>query len=220
MRSTTLVVAALAAVFLVSTTQAGLISQSAYSGPSVNGGPGLDLTDVSMVGQRFYSPDLFEIDEVGGVFRTEAGAAIFVAIVKLTGATDFPDSTDLSTSDRYAYSVFNLSSGPSVEKVLDNFDGIPLAAGHYAVIFGTSPDFFGAGQAIMPTAFAATSSPELIAYDATNGWHNVAPVDDETARIFVSTTTIDAPLPEPSSLALLVIAGLVMGVTRLKRPRR
>ena len=121
-----------------------------------------------VVDDHFWPTHRFEIGSptvvasVGGYFdNTTAGAiSIFGAIVSLSGATDFPDSLDLSSADVIGTTVIEVLPPAGL------YSGdlpISLAPGWYALAFGTGK--FGAdsvvGTDVIMPSLAIDLDPQL-----------------------------------------------------------
>src|SRR5437667_5377708 len=68
---------------------------------------GTSVGDSQYLGVRFQSPGNIHTTEVGLHLGAPVGDTFFGAIVKLSGPSDLPDSTDLSTDDVLRHTVFS-----------------------------------------------------------------------------------------------------------------
>jgi hypothetical protein len=170
---------------------------------------GIGIYDDQFLGLRFAIPSAITTTAVGGHFGTVESVGnnqFFGAIIALTDAADFPDSSDLSTSDVLGTTLLEFPN-PSAE--ISAPLSVTLEPGHYALIFGTG--LFGAtggggGATLNNTPLGSVS---WTSYNSPpEGWRNV---DLEGARFFITG------IPEPSSLALLALGSL--SAVRLRRRR-
>jgi PKD domain/K319L-like, PKD domain/RTX calcium-binding nonapeptide repeat (4 copies) len=100
-------------------------------------GVGVGASTTQYVGARFEVAASVSIAEIGA--HLTASGSIFGALIALSGPTDFPDSTDLSTSDVIG-SVLIPPTYPSAEVTAPL--ALHLEPGWYAVMFGSG--LFGA----------------------------------------------------------------------------
>ena len=166
------------------------------------------LTSGLVVDDYFWPTHRFEIGSptvvasVGGYFdNTTAGAiSIFGAIVALPGATDFPDSLDLSSADVLATTVIEVLPPAGL------YSGalpISLMPGWYALAFGTGR--FGAdsvvGTDVIMPSLAIDLDPQLpfTAIQAGN------PYGTPPQFIAQLASPRFHAAPEPSTLALIPI---------------
>src|SRR5262245_33094291 len=96
-----------------STARAGLIYESAISGPTLQtGGSGTVVDATGFTAVNFQISSTVTTGSIGAHLTDFGGGQIFGAIVALTGPSDFPDSTNLSTSDVLGYTLIT-PPGPS-----------------------------------------------------------------------------------------------------------
>jgi len=95
---------------------------------------GTNVNSAVFVGVRFELTQPVLTSEVGGHFAGPAPGEFFGAIVKLADATDFPDSTNLSTPDVLGTTTLAFPN-PSAE-VFGSLS-LTLDPGWYALVFGS-----------------------------------------------------------------------------------
>ena len=132
-----LVYASLLVSVLFGVSAAATIYESAIIGTTKQT-TGVAVYEDNFVGVRFDIDTTWTVDTIGGHFIVwYGGGSIFGAVVQLDNFSDFPNSTDLSSSDVLGYALFTDTVYPSAE-VSEPLQGDPLTLtpGVYALIFG------------------------------------------------------------------------------------
>jgi hypothetical protein len=177
--------------------QSGILGAVGQAGGSAIS---LQPPDQQWLGVRFQTSTGGLIDGVGGnlsVYNFFGNGLIFASLVKLSGLSDYPDSTDLSTPDVLATTTFT-GAYPSVDVVVP-IGPVAVGPGTYALIFG-SGQFGATGQGAMATdntPVGTQSEFEL----SNNTWSEL----NQTGLRF----TVYA-MPEPRTIPLLLLSATVM----------
>ena len=189
--------AALAAAAVTSAAASGaVVYESGTLGPT--GQRSGYLVDYqTYFGARFELTDSVTVDRVGGHFfesqpsnppsvaasALPPSSTIFGAIVDLSGPTDVPDSTDLSTGDVRATAVIHCPYGSS--DVYGKFEPVTLGPGWYAVVFGGG-NFGSTGAAGAAFNNPQVGTPSYFRNFGGGAWQNVG---DTGVRFVVADPT-------------------------------
>ncbi|MBN2375242.1 MAG: PEP-CTERM sorting domain-containing protein [Sedimentisphaerales bacterium] len=205
---TTVICSLVLLISMAGNLSAALIYESATMGTpgqSVYGHMLLGHTQFG--GVRFELTSTMQVDAIGGHFATYypgGSPNLFGALISLTGETDVPDSSNLSTPDVLRTVAFD-PTGTSSDHIID-IDPVLLSPGWYAVVFGAG--LHGAVTGFDNSAQLNNSpvgSPKYLTWNS-SGWS------------FSSSTwpryTVYGEVPEPMSLGLLGLGGLVVLVRR------
>jgi hypothetical protein len=149
---------------------------------------------------RFELTRAVETETVGGHFFTGSGT-IFAAIVALDGETDFPDSTDLSSSDVLGATLL---APPLPSNDVFAPLRLQLSPGWYAVVFGGL--LFGSTSAAAgaPAGNPLMGTPSFFLYDSVTPWRDLNTGNDSNGYRFVVTGRA-APVPDSGSSALMTM---------------
>lgn len=178
---------------------AAILFESGTLGPTAVPQGSVAATNVNQFvfpGVRFQLTQPVITSQVGGHFVSSSTGTFFGAIVKLDDESDFPNSSDLSTSD--VLGTVNLTFPVPSAEGFGNL-ALSLDPGWYALVFGSG--LFGAnGIGAAPRNNPNIATPTFIAFEPNLGWFNLdifqAPFVDHR---FVVTGIV---IPEPSTLAL------------------
>lgn len=196
---------AFAALPLVAAQADGILYQSATLGPTgiaefTPETPGTNVNQSVFVGARFELTEPVVTSQIGGHFLGNGQGTFFGALVALTGPTDFPDSSDLTTPDVLGSTILIFPT-PSAE-VLGDLQ-LALEPGWYSVVFGSG--LFGAdggGAAVRNNTDIA--SPQIVGWSVTsNNWFDVP--NGLTSQRFVLQGSL---VPEPQSIMLLFVLAM------------
>lgn len=153
------------------------------------------------VGVRFAVDKDVTVSAIGGCFRETESVGnhkIFGAVVALNSFSDFPDSKDLSTPDILASVAINLPV--SLVDVVTPITPLDLKPGVYGVVFGSgTPDANGVG------VFPKTTNIDQPSYFFKNSNGDWVDGGLPACRLTVYSAQ---SVPEPSSLALLIVVAL------------
>jgi hypothetical protein len=177
---------------------------------------GVDTGDYSIYDQRwigatFTLSQTTQVNSIGGQFNLGAGT-LFGAIVALPSAGAVPSFNPSAIgSNALASAVFD---APVDIADVSAPVSVTLAAGNYAVIFGSN-QFGATGQAGMGSNNDLKGSPQFIEYfGAVNGdaWDEDL---NDGLRLFVNGTP--APAPEPTTWAMMMIGMGFAGAAMRRR---
>jgi hypothetical protein len=219
------VVAALAVLFtslaaaLVARAGQEILFQSATMGPTTSDVIGNPVLDTQALGVRFELQQPVVAERIGAhLLRHEIPAfgSVPASIVRLTGATDYPDSTNRSTPDFLA-TAFLTPPRPSND-VTAPIGPLTLEPGWYALLFG---DWRNTGShAVAVRGNPVVGNPTYCSGgfpDPPPFFHDHGPgVSSE--RYFLLGEVIPEPASSTLLLALLVAAPLVAAPRRGGRP--
>jgi hypothetical protein len=169
-------------------------------GPLVNSG--------QFLGVRFQIFLPTNITSIGGHFLEDGGDAdFFGAIVALTSFSDFPDSSNLSTSDVIGSTLL---SPPAASNDVSGSISLTLTPGIYSLVFGSG--LFGAtGSGLAPSNNTDIGSPSYF-------FRNLAPIylngGFSRTRFFVEGTVV--PIPG----AVWLLGSGVLGIVGIRRKFR
>jgi len=170
--------------------------------------PGANLNQFSFNGMRFELDQPTRVSRVGGHFvgAVSGGNSLFGAIIRVEDEDDFPDSTDLSTSDIVGSTVFSL---PDSSALTYGEINLVLEPGWYALVFGSGLfDASGRGAALLNNEIGESSN--LLGFLSGFGWGS-----RQSGMYFVVE---GSAVPEPSSITAASVL-LVLGISRIRRCR-
>jgi hypothetical protein len=181
------------------------IFESATLGSSSTTNKG-DVSSSQSFGVRFELTAAVQTTEIGGHFlraNTSGNQLVYGAVVALSGPTDFPDSTSLTTSDVIGFALLGPLTSPSSEVSAEL--ELVLTPGWYALVYG-SGGLGASGFGGIVEADTDVGSPDY--FRQTFGtWTETFPPNDQ--RFFLKGI-----VPEPATALLL---GL--GLAALAAPR-
>ena len=188
-----------------------------------DGAGGYAINEEQYVGVRFFLSTPVITSSVGGQFGTHFPTVdMFAALVRLSGPMDVPDSTALDTPDVLGATLLRVAPDPS--RMNDDFAAAittELTDGWYALIFGAGGPF---GSSVGPLEVAATNG--LTVPFETWPFFLVRPtldvfeeIPNRQLRFFLDGRVAPAPVPEPTTLSLLILSGAA-AVVRRRRLRR
>ncbi len=161
------------------------------------------------IGARFSVSGQTEITSVDIGLGEFGSGTIFAAIVPLSGTNAVPSVDPASLASIALGSV--LLTVPNGTSDVSGALSVDLAAGDYAVVFGSG--LFGA-SGVGPVSDGNTPIGNSSLFTSLFGPDWFA-LDDSGIRVEVDGT----PIPEPSSLSLLAVGGLLATVA-IRRKRR
>lgn len=166
--------------------------------------PGTNVSSTVFVGVHFQLTQPASITGVGGHFSAgDSGGTFFGAIVALTGKSDFPDTTDLSSPDVLGVTLLEFPY-PSAE-VYGDLE-LALEPGWYGVVFGSGAfGATGSGGAIKNNS--DVDSPSYFGWQASLPWGSRS-ATAKGQRLVVLGGTI----PEPTSTCSLAVLTLQLGL--------
>jgi hypothetical protein len=185
--------------------ESGTLGQTGISIDEIGGGPepgGAVVSDFVFEGVRFEVNRPSITTQIGGHFVADPrfDDSFFGAIVRLDDATDYPNSSDLSTSDVLGATSLTFPN-PSAE-VFGELT-VELEPGWYTLVFGSG--LFGAtGNGGMLLNNPDIGSPSYIGYQPGTGWYSYTEIGGffNDFRFVVNGEFV----PEPTSAALILIA--------------
>lgn len=206
MRRASLRVGVVLAFGLSVPAEASFIFESATLG-ATGQSVGLTVSDSQLVGARFEVASRVDSATIGGHFDQTIPGQFFGTVVALSGPDDFPDSSDLSTSDVLGSALITFPE-PS-EEVFASLV-VTLTPGWYAVVFGSGL-FGSSGRGVAPENNPDIGSPSYFFRDAGGTYRNAS---TGNKRFFLTA------IPEPSTALLLGGALLAQCVARrrIRRP--
>ncbi len=161
------------------------------AGATTSGNVG--LSDDFWPSHRFEVTSTTTLGNVGGVFRntTSGTVDVFAAIVSLTGSTDLPDSTDLTTSDVIGTTLVSIAPTGSTPGEFEGTINLELTPSFYAIVFGTGAfgadsTSFGLAMPSLVTDLAPTQAVITLRQLSPAGFITLSP----TARFFGSVATV------------------------------
>jgi len=179
-----------------------LYSNARDGGPAP---PGLVLGDGQLVGMRFQLSSTSIIDGIGGNIQISGPTGdgrIFGALVRLSDMNDYPDSTNLTTSDVLAAVAF--SASPVVTDVATPISPLVLEPGIYGLVLGSG--LFGASSigsmSLNNPNFADSSTFVYNTFD--NVWNEYGSGGG------LRFTVYGSPVPEPQPFALALLTTLIL----------
>jgi hypothetical protein len=169
---------------------------------------GVNVSPIVYGGVRFRLNSPVATTYVGGHFvgRPDAGDSFFGAIIQLDGDSDFPNSTNLSTSDVRGTTLLTF---PDVSgEVFGELD-LLLEPGWYALVFGSGLfNSTGAGASLRNNT--DIGAPDYIGVQLGSGWGERASQDGK--RFFVLGNIV----PEPSGLILATFMSGLFASLRMR----
>lgn len=171
------------------------------------------IQDGRSIGAAFTLAQATDITGIGAQFGGFPSGTIFGAIVALSAPDAYPagDPSDLA-SIALAHTVFSVPTATAVDLLTPL--SVSLAAGNYAVIFG-SGQFGASGFAGLGELNDTVGSPALFQTLFGNEW---LAESDQGIRIFVEgTPAATAAVPEPASWALMIAGFGLTGVALRRR---
>ena len=195
------------AILALTLTPMGRVSaEIIYESGTSGGGPGgtnYVAGGGNLVGVRFEVTQSDVTDAIGGVFGF---GDLFGAVVQLSGPSDFPDSTNLSTPDVLGTAVIHPAGPADSSSPLS----LALSPGWYALVYG-SGQFGASGIGFVPNTATDVGSPSYLFY--TNGNAGFSNDSISHVRLFVTGHPASQPggpvIPEPGSLVLWGVSGPV-----------
>jgi len=193
-----------------------IIYQTAIQQPAQGGGDSLFTRQ--FIGVKFFVSQPATTAAIGGLFGEVLD--IFGAVVRLSSASDFPDSTDLTTPDVLgAARIFDFSGSNQNAAVFSRPLSVTLERGWYALVFGSG--LFGTENSewggSLPTTGLALGHPRFFisgGLDPGTQFRNSATGGSRfTPFLFVAGNVSQPPVPEPGTMAL-VLSGIVALVRR------
>lgn len=170
--------------------------------------PGFSVGDEAFLGSRFTLTQAFDVDAIGGAFsiNNPAGDEIFGAIIQMQGLLpQGTATTPFNNTEVLASVTFSASNTGDTIVPLP----ITLAAGDYAVVFGSGLFGATASNAMDDDGVSTVQGLDSFFYRSGDNWFNGA--TDKT-RFLVFGEAV----PEPGSLAVLGMGALLAG--RRRRP--
>lgn len=193
-----------------------IIFQSAIQQPTVVNG--VSTFDGQFVGARFFVDSPVQTTSIGGHFTNTLD--VFGALVRLSGAGDFPDTPDLSSPDviggarifsfTYVYGT-DIYTAPLAARLDRGWHALLFGSG----LFGTVHSSWGGA---LPTQHHRIGAPRFFISDglrADSTYRNMNFPALFSPLVFVEGAESLAPVPEP---ATLLLAG--GGIAYLLRRRR
>lgn len=164
------------------------------------------------IGAAFSLSQATNITGIGAQFGGFPSGTIFGAIVSLSDLSAHPagDPSDLDAID-LAHTVFSVPTATAIDMLTPL--SVTLAAGDYAVIFG-SGQFGASGWAGLGDLNDTIGSPVMFQTLFDNTWQKQS---SSGIRIFVEGTPAAGAVPEPATWALLVVGFGMMGATMRRR---
>ncbi len=167
---------------------------------------GTNVSAAVFVGVRFLVDRPVITTDVGGHFVKNLGAdeSFFGAIVALDDANDFPNSGDLSTPDVVGSTLLAF---PELSDEVFGDLVRSLDPGWYALVFGSG--LFGAtGSGVAVRNGTDIDDPAYIAFQPGTDWFNLSDLADVVQFVNHRFVVLGSVIPEPSSLALVMICAL------------
>jgi hypothetical protein len=177
--------------------------------------PGTNIKDVVFTGVRFQLNQPVLTTQIGGHFVAQESGTFFGAIVELDDENDFPDSSDLTTSDVLGHTL--LTFPVSSDEVFGDLN-LSLDQGWYALVFGSG--LFEAttnGGAVRNGT--DIGEPIYIAFQPGSGWFNLFDLSDAVKFVNHRFVVLGNVIPEPTSLGLVMIATLCCVLRRTQFTR-
>lgn len=193
---------------------AALIHESATLGATGQGG-GVSVDSGQFLGSRFSVSSTTNVTGIGGHLRSSqiiGNNLIFGAIITLSSPVALPTGSPLDIGEVLAFAAFN-PGDPSSDVLVPL--AVTLAAGDYALVFGSSELFGATGNGGMPSNNAEISgSASYFFYNGTDwldgGFSN--------ARFTVDAEV--SPVPLPAGLPLFLSALVGFGLIGYRRRRQ
>jgi hypothetical protein len=172
--------------------------------------PGTNVNSLVFPGVRFELSQAVDTSQIGGHFVERMSGTFFGAIIKLDDENDFPNSSDLSTSDVRGTATLTFPD-PSAE-AFGNLN-LSLEAGWYALVFGSG--LFGAsGSGGTVRNGMDIGDPSYIAFEPNLQWFNLDILQNPVNNFrFV---VMGRFIPEPSTIVLLLILFFASQSVRLR----
>jgi hypothetical protein len=199
----------------LSVARANTIYESATLG-ATGKTSGAKIQSTQYLGVRFSVSTPMEATAIGGHFSVLVGSHFFGAIVRLTSATDFPDSNDLSSPDVLASTL--LGAPTSSAQVSASIGPVVLSPGTYAMMFGAGR--FGSAAntlAIAPADDPNIGTPSYI-FRNTDGTYSNG--NFSHTRFFLTGTPVAVPLPPTGQQAGLLLICLFAAALFTRKSKR
>ena len=183
---------------------ATMVFESATLGPSYTNHLLQPVLDVQAIGVRFQVTQPILVNSIGGhLLRRSAqdSSSVPASIVALSGPTDYPNSTNRTSSD-FLVTKFLEAPFPSGD-CWAQFPTMTLQPGWYALVYGRFSDFGSNAVAIKNTDPPTGSYTYFGGYQGYT-WYETFP---DTMRFFIS-------IPEPTACWALLIAAIPLGRSR------
>ena len=170
---------------------------------NTNSFPGVNVDDEQFVGSRFTLTQATAISGVGGRFVTSGGPLpnVFAAIVEMDGLV--PKGNPFNGSEILGSTAFTTSNiGDTIAPL-----SVTLPAGDYGLVFGAGLLGASTEGSFLSRTGTDTSAGSGSYFLYTGAWigDSLASGVATGSRLFV----IGDPIPEPTSFALLGLAGLI-----------
>lgn len=212
-----------ATLTLAGRANAGVVYESATLGTTGQSG-GLFLASDFLVGSWFSLSESTQITALGGHAAVSNGSAdddtLWVAVIELQdGALPTFNVNDIETHAKVSGLLTHPLGFGSSRDLRTNVNAV-LGPGDYAILIGGGFSFngnvglFGATTSgVMARSNTDLPGSQYFGYTSSGGWDNT--IDRTRSRLIVEGVT--AAVPEPSSLSLLVVAGLGALVCRRRK---
>ncbi len=163
--------------------------------------PSSSVSPAVFSGLRFELAAPVVTEQVGGHFvgSDVSQGSFFGAIVALDDANDFPDSSDLSTSDVLGSTTLDF---PKTSAEVYGDLTLELEPGWYALVFGSGL-FGSSGDGAMPLNNPDIGDPDYIARQLGTGWFDLSDLSDVRDFVDFRMVLTGQIVAEPSTIATL-----------------